>query len=192
MTVIPSHRRERIYLTGFMGSGKSTIGPILANTIGYDFVDLDRAIEESEGKSVTRVFQEDGERHFRQVERAILVTLSARAGLVVSLGGGTLSEPANMETVRASGILVYIKLSTDLLFKRLKHKSDRPLLMGSDGNRLDGPELRARIEQLALAREPLYACADLTIEADERRVGITVDRLVRLLTPHLRRGEAGS
>lgn len=192
MTVIPPHRRERIYLTGFMGSGKSTIGPILANTVGYDFVDLDRAIEESEGKSVTRVFQEDGERHFRQVERSILETLSKRTGLVVSLGGGTLADPANMETVHSSGILVYIKLSTELLFKRLQHKSDRPLLMGSDGNRLTGPELRARIDQLARAREPLYARADLTIEADERRVGITVDRLVRLLAPHLRRGKAGS
>jgi len=60
--------------------------------------------------------------------------------------------------------------------------------MGSDGNRLSGPDLRERIERLAREREPLYARADVTIEADERRVGITVDRVVRILTPYLRRG----
>lgn len=191
MIVLPPHRRERVYLTGFMGSGKSTIGPILANTIGFDFVDLDRAIEESEGKSVTRVFQEDGEQYFRGVERSMLERLSTRPNLVVSLGGGTLSDRASLATVTSSGILVYIKISTELLFKRLQNRSDRPLLMGSDGNRLSGPELRERIESLAREREPLYAHADVTIEADERRVGITVDRVVRILTPYLRRETPG-
>jgi len=191
MIVLPPHRRERVYLTGFMGSGKSTIGPILANTIGFDFVDLDRAIEESEGKSVTRVFQEDGEQYFRGVERSMLERLSTRPNLVVSLGGGTLSDRASLATVTSSGILVYIKISTELLFKRLQNRSDRPLLMGSDGNRLSGPDLRERIERLAREREPLYARADVTIEADERRVGITVDRVVRILTPYLRRGTPG-
>ena len=191
MIVLPPHRRERVYLTGFMGSGKSTIGPILANTIGFDFVDLDRAIEESEGKSVTRVFQENGEQYFRGAERSMLERLSTRRNLVVSLGGGTLSDRASLATVTSSGILVYIKISTELLVKRLQNRSDRPLLMGSDGNRLSGPDLRERIERLAREREPLYARADVTIEADERRVGITVDRVVRILTPYLRRGTPG-
>jgi shikimate kinase len=191
MTVIPQHRRERIYLTGFMGSGKSTIGPILANTIGYDFVDLDRAIEEAEGKSVTRVFQEEGEQHFRGVERLILERLATQRQLVVALGGGTLGDPSNAATIATSGILVYLRISTDLLFKRLQRRSDRPLLMGKDGNRLSGAELRERIEQLARAREPLYARADITIDADERRVGITVDRVVRVLSPYLRLSPPG-
>jgi shikimate kinase len=191
MITLPPHRRERVYLTGFMGSGKSTIGPILANTIGFDFVDLDRAIEESEGKSVTRVFQENGEQYFRGAERSMLERLSTRRNLVVSLGGGTLSDRASLATVTSSGILVYIKISTELLVKRLQNRSDRPLLMGSDGNRLSGPDLRERIERLAREREPLYARADVTIEADERRVGITVDRVVRILTPYLRRGTPG-
>jgi shikimate kinase len=191
MTIIPHHRRERIYLTGFMGSGKSTIGPILANTIGYDFVDLDRAIEEAEGKSVTRVFQEDGEQHFRGVEQSILEHLATRPQMVVALGGGTLGNPSNVATIASSGILVYIKISTDLLFKRLQRRSDRPLLMGKDGSRLSGAELRERIEQLSRAREPLYSRADITIDADERRVGITVDRVVRVLSPYLRGGGPG-
>lgn len=191
MIILPPHRRERVYLTGFMGSGKSTIGPILANTIGFDFVDLDRAIEESEGRSVTRVFQEDGEPYFRGVERSMLERLATRPNLVVSLGGGTLSDRSSLATVTSSGILVYIKISTELLVKRLQNRSDRPLLMGSDGNRLSGPELRERIERLAREREPLYARADITIEADERRVGITVDRVVRILTPYLRQGTPG-
>jgi shikimate kinase len=180
---ITLQRRGRIYLTGFMGSGKSTIGPILANTIGYDFVDLDQSIERKEGKSISRIFTEEGEPYFRGLERSLLGAIAARPRVVVSLGGGTLVDPESFRLIRESGILVYIKLHPDLLFKRLQRKNDRPLLLGDQGRRLSGEDLRRRIRQLAASREHLYAQADLTIEADERRVGITVDRVVHALVP---------
>lgn len=186
MKTIPAQRRERVYLTGFMGSGKSTIGPILANTIGYDFVDLDQSIERTEGRPISRVFAEDGEPYFRGLERNLLGAIAARSRIVVSLGGGTLVDSESFRLISGSGILVYIRLDPDLLFKRLQSKNDRPLLLDESGHRLSGEDLRRRIGQLAASRENLYAQADLIIDADERRVGLTVDRVVRALAPFIR------
>jgi shikimate kinase len=172
-------------LTGFMGSGKSTIGPILANTIAYDFVDLDRTIEVSEGKTVREIFRERGEAYFRQLERDLVTGLAARTRIVVSLGGGTLVDPACLQTVITTGILVYLKLSPEQLFHRLHRRSDRPLLTDEEGNKLTEDGLRHRILELFRMREPIYSRADITIEADEQRVGKTVDRIVRCLSPHI-------
>ncbi len=179
-------RKARIFLTGFMGSGKSTVGPILANTIGYDFVDLDREIETQCQKSVKRIFQEDGEQFFRSKERALLQQLVNRETIVIALGGGTLSDPAIFDIVKLSGLLVYLKVPTEELLKRLHHKADRPLLTDADGNRLPEESLRERLMDLHSKREPLYAQADIIVLADEKRLGLTVDHLVRLLMPVLR------
>jgi shikimate kinase len=179
-------RRERIYLSGFMGSGKSTVGPILANTIGYDFADLDRTIEKEEEMSISEIFRSRGEEYFRGRERELILRFSVCPRLVVSLGGGTLVDPLSLKTIEMTGILVYLKLSPDLLLKRLSNRSDRPMLADAEGNRLPDEELRARVHTLYDARAPLYARADITVEADERRVGITVDRVVRALAPLLR------
>ena len=179
-------RKARIFLTGFMGSGKSTVGPILANSIGYTFVDLDREIERTSQKTVRQIFREDGEKHFRDRERAVLEELAGRDKLVVALGGGTLVEPDVFAFVRRSGILVYLKVPPEELFKRLHHKTDRPLLTDAEGNRLPEPQLRERLMNLHAQREPLYAQADIIVLADEQRLGLTVDHLVRMLMPALR------
>jgi shikimate kinase len=182
----PTHRSDRIYIAGFMGSGKSTVGPILANTIGYEFGDLDRTIEQREGLPVTAIFQTNGEAHFRSLEHQVVLAASTRQRFVLALGGGTLGHPASLELITATGILVYLRLGLDLLVKRLQQKQDRPMLMDTEGNRLPEPELRERIRELLARREPLYRRADVTIEMDDRRVGITVDRLVQALQPFLR------
>jgi shikimate kinase len=169
-----------------MGSGKSTVGPILANTIGYDFADLDRTIEDEEKTPISSIFRERGEEYFRNLERQQIDKLSKRSHIVVSLGGGTLVDPVCLELVVTSGILVYLKLPQELLFKRLRYRRGRPLLSDVEGNRLPETELRERIRTLSQAREPIYARADITIEPDERRVGITIDRLVRALAPFVR------
>jgi shikimate kinase len=186
MTAPGQQRNRRIYLTGFMGSGKSTIGPILANVLGYEFVDLDSAIAAREGKSVREIFRDHGESHFRQKERETVAELSLRDGLIVSLGGGTLTDRDCLATVKATGILVYLKVPVEEIVRRLRNKTDRPMVLGPDGERLNEQELRERILQLLAQREPLYANADLTIVADQVRLGLTVDRLVRELSPLLR------
>ena len=175
-------RKNLIYLTGFMGSGKSTIAPILANTLGYEYVDIDAEIEKATGKKVPEIFSEHGEKYFRDVERTLLQNTSLRHECVVSLGGGTIASEENLTIIKSSGLLIYLKADAEQIFRRMRHKSDRPLLQTPDGDRLNEPELRARIQNLLNAREPFYLQSDLTIQTDESPVGKTVDTIVRRIS----------
>lgn len=186
MSEDPVSRSLRIYLTGFMASGKSTIGPILANTIGYDFVDIDTMIEVAHQKTVRDIFREHGEQHFRDLEREVIAGLAMRDHLVIALGGGTLTDPVNHRVITSTGVLVYLKVSPDEILKRVQHRTDRPLLTGPEGERLTPAALRERVLALYEAREPLYSNADIVVVADEQRLGLTVDNVVKLLTRFLR------
>jgi len=168
-----------------MGSGKSTIGPILANTLGYDFIDIDKAIEKQTGQTVKELFQSRGEEHFRVLERGLIHDLLANDHLVVSLGGGTIADPVNFPVIRGSGVLVYLKTDPEQLLRRLHHKTDRPVLVDIAGDRLDEDVLRLRIQELYSRREQFYKQADIIIATDDRKVGITVDQLVRRLSGYL-------
>jgi len=107
-----SHQKKSlIYLAGFMGSGKSTIGPILANTLGFDFVDLDRFVEQKAAKRIKEIFTTDGEQAFRALEQASLVEVSGRTQCVVSLGGGIIANEENFRLIRDSGVIVYLQLA---------------------------------------------------------------------------------
>ena len=181
-----SSRKERIYLTGFMGSGKSTIGPILANTIGYDFADLDRLIENEAGLSVSAIFREKGEEYFRSLERSGIARVSAMPRTVISLGGGTLVDPENYRRISTTGIIVYLKITPEQIFRRLHHKTDRPLLTNPGGERLGDEQLRTRIMNLYSSREPIYAQSDITVLTDEKKVGITVDQIVKKISYYIR------
>ena len=169
---------HRIFLTGFMGSGKSTIAPILANTLGYTFVDIDKEIEHLTGKRIFEIFSELGEEYFREVERTILQDISLRDRCVISLGGGTITNEHNLQFVKSSGILIYLKVNSDLIFQRMKYKTDRPLLKSSSGTTLTEDELRSRVDSLLEKRERFYAQADITVVTDDLRVGLTVDKIV--------------
>jgi shikimate kinase len=174
-------RRDLVYLTGFMASGKSTIGPILANTLGFDFVDIDAEIVRSTGKRIPDLFAEQGEEGFRSIERAILTAASTRHECVVSLGGGTLASAGNLELIKSTGLLIYLKSDPAQIFRRVRFKSDRPLLLSREGTSLNDDELRERIAFILASREPYYRQADITIRTDEHRVGITVDEIVKML-----------
>lgn len=169
-----------------MGCGKSTIGPILANTLGYSFADVDKVIEERVGKSVKDIFREEGERFFRDIERRVVAELSQHDHQVVSLGGGSVVDPGTFAVVKNSGILVYLYTSPEQLLRRLRHKTDRPVLANSEGALLEQDELRERVMQLFAAREPLYAQAQVIVHTDEKRVGLTVDEIVRRLSQLLK------
>lgn len=186
MTVPLRERNRRVYIAGFMASGKSTLGPIVANTLGFEFVDLDAAIAAREGHSVRNIFRDKGEAYFRTAERAIVAELSLREGLIVSLGGGTVADPEAFRILTTTGILVYLRVPVREIVRRLRRKTDRPMVLGPDGERLKEEELRERVVALLARREPLYAQADVTIDADQVRLGFTVDRLVGALRPLLR------
>ena len=181
-----SGRESRIYLTGFMGSGKTTIGPILANTIGYDFIDVDRAIVLQTGKSVEQIFRDEGEARFRDLEKEMVASMKSKHRLVISLGGGTISDLEALNDIKRSGILIYLKAAPEQIFERLHHKTDRPTLKDAQGDRLADEQLRSRIQELYRMREPLYLQADIVVRTDERRVGLTVDHIVKKLSPILK------
>ncbi len=181
MNVPLVQRNRRVYITGFMTSGKSTLGPILANALGFEFVDLDLEIAARAGKSIRRIFLEEGEARFRQMERNAVAEMSTRDKIVIALGGGALEDKETLRLVTGTGIVVYLKVPVEEIVRRLRNKTDRPMVLNADGERLSEEELRERVLTILGRREPLYARADITVPADQARIGVTVDRLVRAL-----------
>ncbi|MDA1314438.1 MAG: shikimate kinase [Acidobacteria bacterium] len=144
------------YLVGFMGCGKSTVGRLLAETISWDFVDLDDEIERGAELRIVDIFENLGEPAFRIMEREALNEQIAKARMgmprVVALGGGAFAQDSNRGIIEASGVSVWLKAPLDRLWKRVSAKSDRPLAQ-------DWKSFEALYEK----REGAYAQADFTI-----------------------------
>lgn len=178
----------RIYFTGFMGCGKSTIGQLVANVLGYDFVDLDRMIEAEDGRTVAEIFEAEGEAGFREREAAALRRTGQRMPLVVACGGGALVNEANLYWALAHGTVVYLRVPARQLVLRIRHgRSRRPLMLDAEGKVLPLPELRKRIDGLLARRKPFYRRAHLTIDVGNRYLGQTVDYVVQQLRRYGRR-----
>jgi shikimate kinase len=179
-----------IFLTGFSGSGKSTIGPLLANSLGYEFVDLDQRIEQNAGKTITRIFAENGEEYFRDLELNTLLGLVEKKNLVISLGGGVLENNESYALIQNSGTMVYLKSPSKTLARRLCNKTDRPLLKGEKGQKLSREEIEGKIITILARREPRYKSADITVETDVKRIGSTVEELTRKIERFVRNASA--
>ncbi len=190
--VIVKREHSLIFLTGFSGSGKSTIGPLLANSLGYEFVDLDQTIEQNTGKTITLIFAEDGEQCFRNLEEETLKTLAAKSNLVISLGGGVLENERSYALIHESGTLVYLKSSIKTLSRRLYNKTDRPLLKGEKGRKLSYEEIEEKISTILSKREPRYESANITVETDVKRIGSTVEELTRKIERYVRNASAAA
>lgn len=156
----------RIYLTGFMASGKSTVGPRVAERLDLDFVDLDDVIEARAGQSIPQIFAEAGEAGFRRREAEALRATAERADVVVALGGGALVNEENLAFARAHGTVVYLRVPVEELVRRLEREADRrPLLQDAAGVPLARKAMRARIETMLVERRRFYEQAHLTIDA---------------------------
>ncbi len=155
-----------VYLTGFMGSGKSTVGPLVADALGYRFADLDWLVEAQAGKSVAALFATGGEGVFRRAEAQALAETTRGAGLVVATGGGTLLDADNRAAARAAGVVVWLRVSPETVVARLGVPYGRPLLAGLDGMPLTGEALATRVATLLAARTPHYAAAGTPVDAD--------------------------
>ncbi len=166
----PSFRR--IYLIGYMGSGKSTVGRRLASRLGCPFIDLDACIEQREGKTVAEIFATHGEEYFREKERDCLREVSENTGnAVISVGGGTPCFFDNMDYMNARGVTVYLKLSPAALLSRLRPGlAKRPLLAGKNEQ-----ELLEYIGENLAKRECYYSRAQITADG----VGTHLDDMVR-------------
>lgn len=174
-------KRKLIYLTGFMASGKSTIGPILANALGWNFYDLDRLVEEAAGKTVRNIFEELGEEHFRKLETTTLKKTSKLENYIIALGGGTVANNLNIEIIKASGFLIYLESSPEETYKRLRYKRDRPALLFDGEEEPTRAEFLERIKFLLKKRIDYYEHADLKINTDNIPVGKTVDKLIHII-----------
>ncbi|HKR04316.1 MAG TPA: shikimate kinase [Bacteroidia bacterium] len=120
-----------IYIIGFMGSGKSTIGKQLAKKINHQFIDFDELVEEQSGKKISEIFKDEGQQAFRNIETEILKNISGLKDTVVSTGGGTPCFYDNMKLMNETGITVYIRMPAGSLFHRLaQSKTKRPLIEG--------------------------------------------------------------
>ena len=172
---------SRIYLTGYMGSGKSTIGPILAGRLGYDFVDLDLQVERVAQKPVAAVFEEDGEATFRALEAEVLKETVSRDRLVIATGAGALVNQESLRLAKSAGAVIYLRLAAKALAVRLKGIAIRPILRVPDGGVLSESGLLARIEMLLAERGPFYEQADLIVEAD----GLSPEAVVEVITGSL-------
>lgn len=178
----------RIYLTGFMGSGKTTIGPLLAERIGYDFFDLDKAIEKVAGKTVQEIFTSDGEEAFRRLEALKLRAVSRRAREVISMGGGAVTSADNLYFAKTNGTVIYLRVEPKVLAERLAESaSRRPLLQDGRGAPLAGDALLRRIEEMLEKRERFYEQSDITLDIGSHSVDEVVDMAVEALKRHAER-----
>lgn len=165
--------RGNIVLSGFMGSGKTTIGRQLAAALRMKFVDMDLYIEEKTGKTVKDIFAESGEAYFRALETETVRELSKSENYVIATGGGTLMQPVNVEEFhKGGGTIYYLDVPLAALQERLKNDKRRPLLQTPDRN--------AVIERLLTERKPKYlASADVVVDAGAPTV-VVVQRICAL------------
>lgn len=150
-----------IALTGFMGSGKTTVGAALADLLGVRHADLDSLVEAAEGKSIESIFSSEGEKSFRVLELKYLRRFLEKGGdAVLSLGGGTLMTPGAAALIREKALCIYLKTSPETLSERLRPEAgSRPLLKGAP--------LEERISSLLSEREAIYEkCADAVVATD--------------------------
>ena len=140
-----------------MGAGKTAVGTQLARMLSVPFVDSDEEIVKAANMSIAEIFERDGEPFFRRKEAQVIARLlHGRAG-VLSTGGGAFLQEANRRLIASEGVSVWLKADIDLLWMRVRHKTNRPLLRTNDP--------RATLTALYEARVPIYALADLTVEA---------------------------
>ena len=155
-----------------MGTGKSCVGRIVAEQLGYELVDMDAVIEERAGKIISRIFEEDGEPAFRKMETEVALELSGRTGLVIAAGGGVVLDPRNMEAFSGGGVTVCLKAQPDTILKRVETDQHRPLL--EDG------EKAARVRDLLEKRRPLYEAVPLGVDTDDLGPEAVAERVLEL------------
>lgn len=154
-------RQPNILLIGLMGSGKTTVGRIVAQMIGFQFVDTDALVVESAGRSIPEIFAGEGEVGFRQRESAVLRCLLGKRGCVIATGGGIITQPRNLPLLRHLGYIVWLDADPERLARRTSMTNSRPLLAGEE-------DPKAKLERLLSERKPVYkALADLRIQTAE-------------------------
>jgi shikimate kinase/3-dehydroquinate synthase len=182
-------KSENVYLVGLMGSGKTTIGRLLARRLNRRFVDSDHAIEARSGATIPWIFEIEGEASFRRREADMIRELTSQSGIVLATGGGAVLDAASRAYLAERGTVIYLRASVSHILQRTAHDKNRPLLQTADPRR--------RLEELLAQREPLYReIADLVIDTGRPNVQSMVqtilDQLDALNSARSRRARATS
>ena len=167
---------ERVVLWGFMASGKSAVGARLAERLEWEYVDLDREIERRDGRPIPAIFREEGEPFFRRLEVEATRTLIGRSRVVLSCGGGWITNPESAQLVPPRSLTVWLQVSPEVALSRVRADGGvaRPML--------DRPDPEAAARALLAEREPLYRRADVAIGTDGREI----DAIVSEIEAHVR------
>lgn len=157
-----------------MGTGKSTVAMALADKMNKKFTDMDILIEKKEGKSITDIFNDEGEgeSYFRKVEREVLKEIIKQNDLVIATGGGSLLNDENYQLARKNSAIILLQAKPEVIFKRLKEDSERPLL--SEKNKLD------RIKSLMEQRKNKYSRFEYSVDTSNLTVAQVVDEIIKI------------
>ena len=152
--------KSNLVLTGFMGTGKTSLGKLLAEKLGRAFVDIDQKIEQDTGLTIPQIFEKHGEKYFRELEKKVVAEISQRHGLVIATGGGTVKDEENLRLLKNSGVIICLTTEPEEIFRRTERRGERPVL-DSDEDRLQ------TIKNLLAQRQKFYAQADYTIDTTD-------------------------
>ncbi|BET68744.1 shikimate kinase [Opitutales bacterium ASA1] len=156
----PGQHTVNLYLVGFMGTGKTTVGRALAQRLRMQFVDVDAEVERLAGMQIAEIFEREGEAAFRRRERDVVVAGHAPSGCIVSCGGGLIMQPGMVGELRKRGVVICLTASAETIIQRTANNRNRPLL------NVDDPA--ARIREMLMRREPLYREAGTQVLTDHR------------------------
>ncbi|AIS52360.1 shikimate kinase AroK [Thermoanaerobacter kivui] len=166
---------KNIVLTGFMATGKTTVGKKVATTMSFGFIDTDRLIEKMANMTVSQIFERHGEEFFRRLERAAVKKVARLKNFVIATGGGVVLNPSNIVQLRKNGVVICFVARPEIILRNIGENKDRPLLLS------DNPE--ERIKQLLKKREPFYKFADSTIDVSD----MTIDEVaVEVIKAYIR------
>ncbi len=164
---------KNLILAGFMGTGKSAVGRLLAERLNRRFVDLDEDIEKREKRPIYQIFKESGEPYFRGIEKEAVKEVSQLKDCIIAVGGGAIVDPENLAAFKKNGIVICLLASVDAILERTKDNPTRPLL--------NVPDPRKRVEELLKFRAPYYAKTDYQIDTTDLSVEEVAEKILEIL-----------
>jgi len=163
---------RHVVLIGLPGSGKTTVGKLVADALKAPFVDIDAIVARKEGRPISMIFAEKGESVFRELERVEMEAALGGVPAIIAPGGGWAAQQGALSSVQQRGLVVYLKARADTAASRAAPQGNRPVLMGEDPS--------SQMRELLKEREPFYVLADATVETDRKAPAKVVEELVRL------------
>jgi shikimate kinase len=174
-------RNANIVLVGFMGTGKSATGRILSRRLERVLIDMDAMIEEREGRTISQIFEREGEAYFRAIERNLVRELSQRQNLVIAAGGGVVLDPDNLRDLTRTGVVICLTASPGAILQRVGESKHRPLL--------DTDDKAYQILQLLVSRRPLYDAISHQLDTSHLSPDVVAGRVMEIYEQAVKAGD---